>query len=172
MSESGSPTAADLEIAAAAAAAAAETAARIEAEQEAERLRLAEEVRLAEDAAAASREVLALTLEGVREWLEVQLNGLSGVLAGQFQTMMERLQGLESLILALPQVTAEEIEEMTDEAEAEAAAAEAAVAEEAARAAAELHGQPTPSVPEAPPESSENEPPAPAATKKRVRHVF
>lgn len=171
MSESTS--AADLEIAAAAAAAAAETAARIEAEQEAERLRLAEETRLAEEAAAASREVLALTLEGVREWLEVQLNGLSGGLASQFQAMMERLQGLESLILALPQVTAEEIVEMTAEEEAAAAEEEAArlAAEEAAQGA-EPHTQPTPNEPEAGSESSENEPPAPAATHKRHRPVF
>lgn len=160
-----SATAADLEIAASGAAAAAETAARLEAEAEVERTE-AERVAAAELAAAtivAERNELLERIGGMQTWLANQLETLSGGLLNAVTTMMERLQGLESLILALPQVTAEILEEEIMQEEPTEPEPESVTSETVPES-----GQADGSEPE----RQESEPAVPAATRARVRPRF
>lgn len=162
---SAAATAADLEIAASGAVAAAETAARLEAEAEVKRAE-AERVAAAEMAAVAivtERNELLERIEGMQTWLANQLETLSGGLLNAVTTMMERLQGLELLILALPQTTAEILEEEIMQEEPTEPTPESVTSETVPES-----GQADGSEPERP----ESEPEVPAATRARVRPRF
>lgn len=162
--EGGHASADQLEIEAAALAAAAETAARLEAEAEVERLEAERVAQVAAEAAAVEterNEILTAILE-MREW-HGGLNQETRLMVEALgQSMLERLGALELLILALPQVVVEEIQE-------EEIQEEETVEEEGEQTPAPEQ-MPSGNVPENEPEPSEK--PEPAATKKRHRPRF